>query len=388
MTDMSNMRFEVNSDAIISGLINGEIQARMECMSKSSGDSRKYKSSLRRYEEAGIANSTPSVVEFMKRNPRFFRNPKLISQTQNIFEEFVTLSPLSESSGYDETLKSRMTIGHELTSEEMEGIDGFLEDFHSLSSQPDIQEKIEETKTYRRSIERLWRENEKPIMEHVEEILGYTPESVGKVSTFIMYPNYDTHRSCQLSGNRTFLFLGKRGEDLEYKMLSDLTHQAVHQPMIPYKLSMSKLEKDKLHSFIKFLTNKEIFSWLSGKSGLSITTPKEDYDLMGKMYPYWLGYKHRRDASIGLDPAQQIASEIQRDKEYYDSLPEESKTKRRLEGYRLSSLDPEKIATFFRYKKAITPYEFVEIDFNNREAVSWDAPAPQVKRKRSEDIQK
>ena len=29
MSNISNMRFEVNSDAVISGIINGEIQARM-----------------------------------------------------------------------------------------------------------------------------------------------------------------------------------------------------------------------------------------------------------------------------------------------------------------------------------------------------------------------
>lgn len=385
MAYVSNMKFEVNSDAIVLGLINGEIQARMECMSRSSGNPEKYRNSLRRYADAGIVNSTPSIVEFMKRNPRVFRNPKLISRSGNIFEEFVTLSPLSENSDYDEKLKSRMTIGHELTTEEMEGIDGFLADFHTLADKSDVQEKIDETKTYRRSIERLWRANEKGILEHVQGILGYVPENVGKVSTFIMYPNYDTHRSYQLSGNRTNYFLAKRGNELEHRILSDLAHQAVHQPMIPYKISMSKTEKEKLHSFIKFLTNKEVYTMLSGVSGLAITTPKEDFELMGKVYPYWLGYKHRRDVREGLDPVSEIAKEIQRDKGYYDSLPEGSRAKKRLSHYQFDTLDPEKIAGFFRYKKGITPYEFIKIDFDNRDAVSKGSKK-KAKKERDEEV--
>ena len=155
-------------------------------------------------------------------------------------------------------------------------------------------------------------------------------------------------------------------------MLGHLSHQAVHQPMIPYKMSMSGASKRKLDGFMKFLTDKEIYTWLSGKSGLSISTPQEDSELMAKMYPYWLGYKHRNAEKRGKNPVTEIGEEIQRDKAYFDSLPKGSKTKKTCLSYQFECLSPEKIAAFFRYRKGIMPYEFIEIDFNNRNMVLED----------------
>lgn len=370
MSNVSNMRFEVNSDAVISGIINGEIQARMCCKAKNPNNTEQYKRELKKYQDAGIVNSTPSVVNFMKTHPNVFRNPKLISYRDgNIFEEMITLVPNSD---YDSRLKNRMTIGHELTSEEMEGMDQFLQDFHSLEQEPDIKAILGETKEYKKSIERLWKRNEREIIQHIKSILGYMPENVGNVNTYIMYPNYDTHRSCQDSQNHTSLFLGKRGNGTEEKILAHLAHQAFHQPMLPYKLSMSSSEKEKFHGFIKFLTDKEIFSKYTGESGLRITTPRENHSLMGKIYPYWLGYRFRNAKKQGLDPALEIEKTIKRDKAYYEALPKDSRQKEFFKFYKFDSLDAEKIAQFFRYKKGMTPYEFIKIDFDNRDAVCCD----------------
>lgn len=370
MSYTSNINFEVNSEAILSGIINGEIQARMSCKAQNIGNPEGYQKKLQKYKEAGIINSTPSVVNFMRKYPTVFQNPKLISyRNGNIFEEITTLSPLAESDSYDTRVKNRMTIGHGLTDEEMEGMDDFIKGFHDLANSPDIKPIIEETKAYRRKVERTWRSNEESIMKHIYNILGYEPENTGRVSTYIMYPNYDTHRSCQLSDNRTFLFLGKRGKDADNKILAHLSHQAVHQPMLPYKLSMSKQDKQEFHGFIKFLTDKEIYSTLTGKSYLDITTPQENHQLMAKLYPFWLGYRYRFASREGLDSAELIDKAIQRDKAYYESLPKDSKKRKAFEHYQFDSLDPQKIADFFRYKKGITPYEFVKLDFNNKSLV-------------------
>ncbi len=371
MSYKSNMSFEVNSDAIISGMFNGDIQARMSCKMKNPNNLENYKKDLSKYRNAGIVDPTPSVVHFIKNHPSVFRNRKLIcDQNGNIFEEMLTLAPLSDSADYDERLKNRMTIVHDLTEEEMDGMDTFLQDFHALENEPDIKEIISQTKQYRSSIESLWRVNENRIMEHVQSILGYEPEVVGNVHAYIMYPNYDTHRSCQLSGNSTSLFLGKRGAGTENKILAHLTHQAVHQPMLPYKISMSKKEKDIFHGFIKFLTDKEIYAQLSGESGLKITTPQENHELMGKIYPYWLGYRYRNASKQGLDAVTEIKRTIEKDKLYFESLPEDSKARKNYAHYQFEQLDPEKIAAFFRYKKGMTPYDFVNIDFGNRDNVS------------------
>ena len=48
MSNVSNMRFEVNSDAVISGIINGEIQARMCCKAKNPNNTEQYKRELYR----------------------------------------------------------------------------------------------------------------------------------------------------------------------------------------------------------------------------------------------------------------------------------------------------------------------------------------------------
>ena len=378
MSYVSNMNFEVNSDAIVSGMFNGEIQGRAYCKAKSSKNVEKYKKELQKYTEAGIVNSTPSVINFMRKHSSVFGNQKLISYQGNIFEEMITLGSVSEVSEYNERVKNRMTIVHGLTAEEMEGMDQFLEDFHSLQNEPDMKSIIGETRQYKSSVERLWRENERSIIEHIESILGYVPETVGKVNTYVMYPNYDTHRSCQSSGNSTSLFFGKRGADTENKILAHLAHQAVHQPMLPYKLSMSKQDKEKFHGFIKFLTDKEIFSKFSGESSLRITTPKENHALMGKIYPYWLGYRFRNAMKQGLEPAEEIQKVIQMDKAYYDTLPEGSKAKNHYNDYEFDKLDAKKIAEFFRYKKGMSPYEFIKIDFDNRDNVCKDQTKGEV----------
>lgn len=384
MSDISNMRFDINSDSIISGIINGEIQARMCCRAKNPNNSENYKKELIKYKEAGIVDSTPSVVSFIKRHPNVFRNSKLISYRDgNIFEEMITLAPSTDS---DSKIKTRMLIGRELTPDEMVGMDEFLADFHALKNEPDVKGIINETNQYKKQIERLWRQNEKGILWHIESILGYSPERVGTVNTYVMYPNYDTHRSCQASGTSTSLFLGKRGKDTENRVLAHLAHQAVHQPMLPYKTSMTKQEKEKFHAFIKFLTDKEIYSALSGESSLKIVTPQEDHELMAKIYPYWLGYKYRNAQKEGKHPINEIAKEIQRDKKYFESLPEGSKARNSYKQYEFENLDPVKIAEFFRYKKGMSPYEFINIDFNNRDCVSTEQATPRKQSKIYEEL--
>ena len=41
-------------------------------------------------------------------------------------------------------------------------------------------------------------------MRYVHGVIGYVPEKVGKVSSYVMYPTLDTHWSYQLSGSKTF----------------------------------------------------------------------------------------------------------------------------------------------------------------------------------------
>ena len=62
-----------------------------------------------------------------------------------------------------------------------------------------------ETEEYKESIEKMWKQNEAMLMRYIHGVIGYVPEKVGKVSTYVMYPTIDTHRSYQLSESKRFL---------------------------------------------------------------------------------------------------------------------------------------------------------------------------------------
>ena len=219
----------------------------------------------------------------------------------------------------------------------------------------------------------MWKQNEAMIMRYIHGVLGYVPEKVGKVSTYVMYPTIDTHRSYQLSESKTFLFFGKKEESDPNKILSYLTHQAVHQPMLPYKNSMTKKEKEEFHAFIKFLTDKDVYNQLTGRSYLDIVTQNENAEVMGRVYPFWLGYRYRNADRQGLNAEEEVAKAIQRDKTYFESLPETSRKRKLYSTYEFDKLDPKKISVLFRERRGITPYEFAKLDFDNRSLVEQDS---------------
>ena len=222
---------------------------------------------------------------------------------------------------------------------------------------------------YKNSIEKAWRLNERQIMKYVTSVLGYEPENIGKVHTYIMYPTFNTHRCYQLSKNKSYLYFGKSGEKDPNKILAYLSHQDVHQPILPYTSTMTGTDKEKFHAFIKFLTDKDVYNYLSGKSYLDIVTQNENPKIMGKVYPFWLGYRYRNDDKIGKNPVEEIRKAIERDKEYFDSLPLNSSKRNLFSSYQFEKLDPEKIALLFREKRSITPYQFAKIDFDRTDLV-------------------
>jgi len=361
----SNMNFAVNGNAVVCNIIDGEIRARIATRNNPEKKSQ--------YKKLGIIDSSSAITRFMHRYPNVFGSRKLIhSDGSNFFGGIVPLASLEGTPNYNEKLKSRMEYEYDLTPEELLGMDDFINGLHNLSSEPEIREIVNETVEYKNSIERVWKSNESSIMQYINGVLGYEPEKVGRVNTYIMYPNFDTHRSCQLSGNKTCLFFGKSGQTDSNKILAYLTHQAVHQPMLPYKSSMTGAEKEKFHAFIKFLTDKDVYNQLSGRSYLDIVTQGENAEVMAKVYPFWLGYRYRNSDKEGLSPEEEISKAIQRDKAYFDALPVNSKKRKLYAGYEFSKLDPSKIAKFFKAKRGITPYEFAKLDFSNRRDIYQD----------------
>ena len=59
-------------------------------------------------------------------------------------------------------------------------------------------------------------------------------------------------------------------------------------------------------------------------------------------------------------------------KEYFEKLPIKSKKRKLYENYEFEKLDPEKIAKFFKAKRAITPYEFAKLDFEDKQNIYQD----------------
>lgn len=371
----SNMSFSVNRHAIVYNMLNGEILGILA--------SRNDEQKKELYKEKGIIESSPAIIKFMGRHKEVFGNRKLIYQNGNFFGGIVPLSPLSETESYKDMLKSRMKYEYDISDEELLEMDGFIEDLENLHRSTEIKPILDETIEYKNSIERLWKANESRIMKHIKGILGsYTPKNVGKVNVYVMYPNIDTHRSCPVSDNKTYSFFGKRGERNPSKILAYLTHQAVHQPMLPYTPSMTRDEKENFHAFIKFLTDKEIYSSLTGRSYLDIETVKENPNVMGKVYPFWLGYRYRNIDKQGLNPVEEIRKAIKRDKDYFDSLPQKSRKRKLFESYEFEKIDADKLSTFFKARRGITPYEFARLDFEDKTLVYKD----EYLKKKSEDV--
>jgi hypothetical protein len=355
------MNFKVDPDALALNLIDGEIRGRMA--------TRNNPAKRADYIKLGIINSSSSINEFMRNYPQVFGNPKFIhSDGSNFFEEIMPIVTTSKEPQYNQ-IKSRMKYGCDLSEDELSQMDGFITDLYGLKDEPEIQNMVSKTETYKRSIERAWKLNENIIMKHIYRVLDYVPEKSGKVDTYVVYPNFNTHRSYQSTDNKTSLFFGKHGEKDLRKILANLSHQRVHQPMLPYKKTMTREEKEEFHAFIKFLTDKDIYHELSGGSYLEITTPKENPEVMGKIYPFWLGYRYRNAKKEGLDPVEEIKKAIERDKTYYDSMPDNSSQKALYAHYEFDKLSPEKIVAFFRERKGIDPYQFAKLDFDNKEAV-------------------
>lgn len=364
----SNMNFAVDGTAVAYNMLDGEIRARMATRNNP------QKKAL--YREKGVIDSSPAITRFMVKYPNVFGNKKLIhADGSNFFGGILSLSPLAGTNSQRDMLKNRMRYEYNLSDSELQDMDGFLEDLNSLKDSPEIQEIVGKTVSYKNYIKNVWETHEPKIMGHIKSVLGYEPEVVGSVNTYVMYPNFDTHRSCQLSDKKIYMYFGKckksssRAENYEAKVAAALAHQAVHQPMLPYKPSMTRKEKETFHAFVKYLTDKDIYNTLSGKSYLDITTQNENPELMAKMYPFWLGYRYRNADREGKNPVIEVKKAIARDKDYYDSLPNNLKRKKSMSTYNFEKLDADKIVNLFRGKRAITPYEFVKLDLDDRSQV-------------------
>ena len=333
-------------------------------------------------------NKNRVLEKFIDAHSEVFENKKLFLKENgelrrfNVLDDLLDLSPLGATEQLTTSLKSRASVIYDLTDDETNLLGPFCDDFLKLAQEPEIRKIITATTGYKNTIETLWRKYEKTIMWHVYDVLGIVPETSAKVNAYIMYPNSDFHAYHYNGENKHSVFFAKKGESDPYKILSSLTHHAVHQPILPYKSHMTGEKKDLFHCFIKFLTDKDVYSKLSRKSYLDIRTKDENSKIMGNIYPFWLGYRYRNAAKKGLNPVDEVRNAIERDKSYYDKLPINSKLREEYASYEFEKLDPEKIAVLFKEKRGITPYQFAKTDFSRTDLV-YQERFVQSKRKSS-----
>ena len=361
----SNVHIHTNEGATINRILYGDLFARMA--------SKKDPGKRATYEKQGIIGASPAVTEFIVGHKTVFANGKLYNKDgSNFLDGLLKTSIMRKPEEQEASIRSILKFSYGMKDQEIADIMPFFSDLNNLAKNPDLRPVLSDSERYKQVIESNWKRNEKRIMRHVFEILGYVPKDIGQVDVYIVSPTINTHRSYPESSKKTYLFLGKPRTEDQYKILAYLTHQAVHQPMLPYRPSMTGKQRVLYHAFIKFLADKETYHMLTGKSYLDIVTEKENAEAMGKVYPYWLGYLYRNAAKEGVNPEEAIRQAIARDKEYYSRIPEGTRKKKLFSKYNFDMIDPAKVAQYFKARRAITPYEFADIDFSDTTPVYRD----------------
>lgn len=358
----SNMTFIVDSNVVGWGL--ASVHTRALTSSKNNPTKRKS------YRTAGLMDVTPSITRFMSKHREYIESGKIVhSDGSNFFGGIAPLSPISNKPEFKTKVESILRYEYGFSDDEIARADGFITDLAALGSEEDIQGIARDTSQYKDSIEKVWCANEDQIVDYVVGVLGYRPESIGKVCTYVVYPNFDTQRTSQISKDRTLFFFGKRGETDPNRILSYMSYQAIKQPMLPYSANMTKKDKDAFDSFVRFLTEKDVYNQLTGRSYLDITSKGENVGAMAQIYPFWLGYRYRNSDINGSDSIQDIMKAIKRDKAYFDSLPQGSKKRKAYSAFNFEKLDPIKISKLYKEKRGITPYEFIKTDFSRTDLV-------------------
>ena len=357
-----HLSIEENGDAVTNRVLFGEVYGRVQ--------TRENVELRNKYKEYGIINSSPAVTRFIEEHKAIISDRRLYNKDgSNFLEGILPTTVIKNPEERKAKIRSILSVMYGISDAEITEMMPFFDDLFELKDNPELRKIMQDTKTYKETIKAKWADNEKRIMSHIEKVLGYKPQRKGKVKVYIVNPTINTQRSYPESDESTNFIFGKpRGEDMN-KILANLAHQAIHQPMFPYKSSMTGKQRTEFHAFIKFLADKDVYNYLTGRSYLEIVTENENAEAMGKVYPYFLGYRYRNVSKNGLNPAEEIRKAIERDKAYFDTLTPGSKKRKLFETYEFEKLDPRKIAAFFREKRAIKPYDFATINFDDKTPV-------------------
>lgn len=368
---MSGMKFVVEPTGVITDLFAKRFE--VEGIIKNNPEKKEH---LKRQNIIG----TPldgEIVKAIRHDRRTFLRYPSILMGDNIYSAISTLS-YKEPEDLRSSVSSKAVHLYDCPEEAIDEIMGLIPTCEGVLQTDAGERIISQTVEYKNSIANLWERCSESLDEYITEVVGEENlQSNGKeVVVSVRAPLYKNQKNYGEEKSKTIFFYSQAipSTDEERKKsnaytVAALCHEKVHETLLPYKIHMTQDEKKKFHAFIKFLTDKEIYHMITGESYLDISTVNENNEVMAKVYPYWLGYLHRKDS----DPIAEIQKDINRDKKAYDELSDDSVKKQKYSSYNFDRLSPQKIAQFFVGKRAMSPYEFAKIDFDNRDAVEFDS---------------
>lgn len=366
---MSGMKFVVNPTGVITDLFAKRLA--VEGMIKENPEK---KEQLRRQNIIGTPLDREITRVVRSDNETFAKYPSVV-QRDNIYSFFSTLS-YKKPEEFRKSVSAKLGTVYGCPDDSIDELMGLVPSCQSVLETEAGEEIIRQTVDYKNKIANLWGRCQESLDEYITQVVGEENlQNNGKlVEVSVRAPIYKNQKNYGEEKNKTIFFYSQSEpisnadrKKVDAYTVSALCHEKVHETLLPYKTYMTEKEKLRFHAFIKFLTDKEIYHMITGESYLDIDTVKENGEVMAKVYPYWLGYLHRKDSN----PVAEIQQDINRDKLAFDNLSDPQK-KKLYGSYNFDKLSAQKIAQFFVGRKAMTPYEFAKIDFDNRDAVETE----------------
>lgn len=274
-----------------------------------------------------------------------------LSEWKEYFEEEKKRTPSERHSQYtDEQITYSLdNIYHMLYKQQT-----FINALQKLMATEEFQDLYNTTLNYRKELESNWNANKEEISEFISKVTGIQAEGSSKV--MVLPPLFDNGFT-----TRNGIYYSRCHDDRKNHDLMELvylTHESMHSHVLPYLMDQEEETEKKLHGFIQYLCDNELFSRLASKRGVDYQYGEnQQHDIDDKtfanMYPFFVGYLYRNEEN----PVKCILYNMIKNKKYHTI---ENKTGKHI----VLMYSPDKIAQLFQGKKDLSPYDFARINFN------------------------
>ena len=310
---------------------------------------------------AGILNLewSKEINRFAKENRDDFVTSKLFSRVE-LIESLVPFASKVGTGVFESQAKARMEFEYGMSEEEIEAAMRILssEKLGSLTKSKAFDAIMFSTNSYKRKMENGWNKDSKRLYEELEELIGKEEIEDHRddknrsdyLTVLVMPPNIQVQRIPYKTRKEAVYCLSIPGEDEKYtraKTNGTILHALLQEVMVPNTNSMTGDERSKQHAFVKYMADKNTgLTYFQDFSIFDFSTPNEDIETMGRLYPAYLGYKYRRLPKE--QAAERIRTDIDRDMRGLSRIKDTDKKSQLSKSYRLDELDPEVIAETFR----------------------------------------